>query len=224
MIVALVFVLGIALVVYARQSRPAADASDPQVGDHWHMAYGFNICGEWIQVEGDAEERDANGNFLNTEFARTGIHSHDDGVKLAAPRIHTLETAIEWNLWHSAGLALWLFGLVFESIADNQLHAFNQKVVQDSKTLNTGLWRYSRHPNYFGAFCIWWAWFIFAIPTASLWILLAPGIMTYLLMKFSGVGNMENGITSRRPDYQAYIDATNTFFPWKPRVRVSGEI
>ncbi len=80
MVVALVLVLGLALVVYARQSRPAADASDPQVGDHWHMAYGFDICGEWIQVAGDAEERDANGGFLNTDFGRTGIHSHDDGV------------------------------------------------------------------------------------------------------------------------------------------------
>lgn len=80
MVVALVVVLGLALVVYARQSRPAADASDPQVGDHWHMAYGFNICGEWIQVAGDAEERDAAGSFLNADFARTGIHSHDDGV------------------------------------------------------------------------------------------------------------------------------------------------
>ncbi len=80
MVVALVLVLGLALVVYARQSRPAADASDPQVGDHWHMAYGFNICGEWIQVAGAAEERDANGGFLNTDFARTGVHSHDDGV------------------------------------------------------------------------------------------------------------------------------------------------
>jgi hypothetical protein len=79
-VVSLVIVLGFALVVYARQSRPAADASDPQIGDHWHVADGFKICGEWIQVEGDAEERDANGNFLNTEFARTGIHSHDDGV------------------------------------------------------------------------------------------------------------------------------------------------
>jgi steroid 5-alpha reductase family enzyme len=134
------------------------------------------------------------------------------------------DTAITWNLWHSAGVALWLFGLIFESVADNQLHAFNQRVVKDGKTLNTGLWRYCRHPNYFGEFCIWWAWCIFAIPTSSVWILAAPMIMTYLLMKFSGVGNMENGITTRRPDYQAYIDATNTFFPWKPRVRVSGEI
>lgn len=80
LIVALVVVLGLALVVYARQSRPAADASDPSVGDHWHVAYGFNICGEWISLQGDAEERDANGAFLNTDFARTGVHSHNDGV------------------------------------------------------------------------------------------------------------------------------------------------
>ncbi|MFT4866735.1 MAG: hypothetical protein ACI9N0_002103 [Ilumatobacter sp.] len=80
MIVALVVVLGLALVVYARQSRPAADASDPSVGDHWHVAYGFNICGEWFSLQGDAEERDANGSFINTDFARTGVHSHNDGV------------------------------------------------------------------------------------------------------------------------------------------------
>jgi hypothetical protein len=80
MIVALVLVLGLALVVYARQSRPAADASDPQIGDHWHVAYGFYICDQWVQLTGDAEERDATGNFVNTEFARTGIHSHNDGI------------------------------------------------------------------------------------------------------------------------------------------------
>jgi|TARA_R110002110_G_scaffold295178_2_gene509230 hypothetical protein len=80
MIVALVVVLGLALVVYARESRPAADASDPSVGDHWHVAYGFNICGEWFQLQGNAEETDANGSFINTDFARTGVHSHDDGV------------------------------------------------------------------------------------------------------------------------------------------------
>ena len=134
------------------------------------------------------------------------------------------ETAMSWTLWHSAGVALWLFGLIFESVSDNQLHAFNQKIVPESKTLNTGLWRYSRHPNYFGEICIWWAWFIFAITTASAWIIVAPLVMTFLLMKFSGVGNMENGITTRRPDYQAYIDSTNTFFPWKPRAKVGGNL
>ena len=102
MVVAIVVVLGLGLIVYARQSRPAADASDPQIGDHWHMAYGFDICGEWIQLAGNAEERDANGAFLNTNFARTGIHSHDDGVihwhpnsRAAVGRRATLEVFLD---------------------------------------------------------------------------------------------------------------------------------
>lgn len=133
------------------------------------------------------------------------------------------ESAVDqtvWSSWHSLGVVVWLFGFVFESVADHQLHYFNSKVVKESSTLSTGLWRFCRHPNYFGEFCIWWAWFFYAIPTGSVWILLGPLIMSYLLLKFSGVGNMEQGITERRPDYQAYIDSTNTFFPGKPRKKV----
>ena len=78
-VVAAVVVLGLALVVYARESRPAADASAPLLSDHWHHAYGFYLCDSWFQLSGDAEERDSSG-FFNTEFARTGIHSHDDGL------------------------------------------------------------------------------------------------------------------------------------------------
>jgi len=78
-VVALVVVLGLALVVYARESRPAADASAPLITDHWHHAYGFYLCDSWFQLSGDAEERDDVG-FFNQEFARTGIHSHDDGL------------------------------------------------------------------------------------------------------------------------------------------------
>jgi len=79
MIVAIVIVLGFSLVFYARQSRPAADASAPQLEDHWHHAYGFYLCDTWFQLEGDAEERDSAG-FLNTDFTRTGVHSHGDGL------------------------------------------------------------------------------------------------------------------------------------------------
>lgn len=77
--VAIVVVLGLALVVYARQSRPAADASAPTVTDHWHHAYGFYLCDTWFQLTGALEEVTATG-YANTDFARTGIHSHDDGI------------------------------------------------------------------------------------------------------------------------------------------------
>jgi hypothetical protein len=79
MVVAVVVVLGLLLVVYSRQSQPAADASEPTIDQHWHAAYGFYLCDEWFQLSGALEESDSTG-FLNTDYARTGVHSHEDGV------------------------------------------------------------------------------------------------------------------------------------------------
>ena len=76
----LTVVLGVASIVYARQSVPLADDSPPTINDHWHMAYGFDICGEFFQLEGDLEERNSQGQFVNPDFLQTGIHSHNDGV------------------------------------------------------------------------------------------------------------------------------------------------
>ncbi len=77
-VVTIVIVLGLSLVVFARQSRPSVDASgSPQVSDHWHHAYGFFLCDTWIQLEGDAEQQGTD-NF--TQYARSGVHSHDDGL------------------------------------------------------------------------------------------------------------------------------------------------
>jgi steroid 5-alpha reductase family enzyme len=132
----------------------------------------------------------------------------------------SIEQQNNWTAWHSTGALVWLFGFIYESVADHQLHSFNRKLVTPGSTLKTGLWRYSRHPNYFGELCVWWGWCLYAMPTGSLWILLAPLVMTYLLIKFSGVGNMEQGITQRRPDYQAYIESTNTLIPGKPLRKV----
>ena len=78
--VAVVLIVGLGLIVYGRQSLPAADASPPTVNDHWHAAYGFNICGEWYQLAGNLEDRNTQGQYIYTNFLRTGIHSHDDGV------------------------------------------------------------------------------------------------------------------------------------------------
>lgn len=79
-VVALVMVLGLGTIVYARQSQPAFDTSPPSINDHWHAAYGFYICGEWYQLQGDLEDRNSQGQFINTQFLQTGIHSHNDGV------------------------------------------------------------------------------------------------------------------------------------------------
>jgi hypothetical protein len=78
--VAATLILGLALIVYSRQTLPAADSSPPTINDHWHAAYGFYLCDSWYQLEGNLEERNSQGQFINTNFLQTGIHSHDDGV------------------------------------------------------------------------------------------------------------------------------------------------
>ncbi len=80
LIVAIVVVLGVGTIVYARQTVPANDSSPPTVNDHWHAAYGFYLCDTWEQLAGDLEETDASGQLISTRFLQTGIHSHDDGV------------------------------------------------------------------------------------------------------------------------------------------------
>ncbi|HWL45702.1 MAG TPA: hypothetical protein VNQ73_22360 [Ilumatobacter sp.] len=78
--VAITLIVGLGLIVYARQSRPAADTTPPMVNDHWHMAYGFYLCDQWYALRGALEERDSQGNLANRKYLRTTIHSHDDGV------------------------------------------------------------------------------------------------------------------------------------------------
>jgi hypothetical protein len=82
MVVVGILVVGLATIVYARQSRPEADASPPTINDHWHIAYGFQICtaDNFKTLSGDLEEVDSNGQFISDSFRRTGVHSHDDGV------------------------------------------------------------------------------------------------------------------------------------------------
>lgn len=129
------------------------------------------------------------------------------------PLLH-LDPAFHWLDW--VAVAMWATGFLFEAIGDRQLYAF-KKQKDGNEVLNTGLWRYTRHPNYFGEFLIWWAFFLMAVTSGAWYVIVAPLIMTILLFKVSGVGMMEKNITSRRPGYKEYIERTNTFFPWFPK-------
>jgi steroid 5-alpha reductase family enzyme len=113
-------------------------------------------------------------------------------------------------------LLLWITGFIMESLADQQLYRF-KKQSAPGDVLQAGLWRYSRHPNYFGEFLIWWAFFLMTVTQGYWWVIFSPLVMTLLLLKVSGVGLMEQGISARRPAYQAYIERTSVFFPWLPR-------
>lgn len=122
----------------------------------------------------------------------------------------------EFGLQHVLATLLWLTGFSFELVADWQLYTF-RKNSAPGDVLQKGLWRYSRHPNYFGEFLIWWSFFVMTVSAATWWVIVAPLLMTVLLLRISGVGLMERGITERRPAYQSYIDRTSAFFPWLPR-------
>jgi len=113
--------------------------------------------------------------------------------------------------------ALWVFGMFFEVVSDMQLARFKASNSNRGKVLNTGLWRYSRHPNYFGEFCIWWAFFLFALASGYWWSIVSPLLMTILLLKVSGVSLLESSISDRRPEYADYRKTTNAFFPWFPK-------
>ena len=117
-----------------------------------------------------------------------------------------------------AGVTLWLIGMYFEVIGDWQLARFKADPLNSGKVLDTGLWRYTRHPNYFGEFTIWWGYFAVALSAGGWWTVLSPLLMTFLLLKVSGVALLEKSIGERRPEYARYVRETNAFFPGPPQI------
>jgi steroid 5-alpha reductase family enzyme len=121
------------------------------------------------------------------------------------------------NWLDAIGIGLWMVGLSFETIGDWQLARFKANPKNSGRVMDRGLWRYTRHPNYFGDFCIWWGLYLIASAGGGGWTILSPLLMSLLLMKVSGVTLLETTIIDRRPDYAAYQARTNAFFPVPPR-------
>lgn len=114
------------------------------------------------------------------------------------------------------GVSLWTFGLLFESIGDLQLTRFKADASNRGKLLTTGLWKITRHPNYFGEAVLWWGFYIIALAAGSWWTIFSPILMTFLLMKVSGVAMLERTMRSK-PGYEQYTMSTNAFVPWFPK-------
>lgn len=116
------------------------------------------------------------------------------------------------------GVALWLVGMVFEAGGDWQLARFRANASNRQRVLDSGFWRYTRHPNYFGDFCVWWGLFCVAVAAgAPWWTGAGPAMMTFFLMRVSGVPLLESSLRAEKPEYAAYVRRTSAFFPWKPR-------
>jgi steroid 5-alpha reductase family enzyme len=118
--------------------------------------------------------------------------------------------------WIGASIAL--TGILFESVGDWQLRQFKHNPANKGKVLDTGLWRYTRHPNYFGDACTWWGiWMVAAETGPGRWTVLCPIFLTFLLTKWSGVPLLERGLKKNRPGYDEYVRRTPSFFPWFPK-------
>jgi len=115
------------------------------------------------------------------------------------------------------GVLLWCAGFGVESVADWQLARFRASPEGASAVMNRGLWRYTRHPNYFGEACAWWGFYLLALSAGAWWALPGPMLLTWLLLRVSGVPLLERDIGKRRPQYADYVLKTNVFFPARPR-------
>jgi len=136
---------------------------------------------------------------------------------IAMPLFAGLSGAAPLSAIDYAGVVLWLLGFGFETIADWQLARFKADPASRGRVLDSGLWRYTRHPNYFGEAVLWWGFFLIALAAGGGWTVFAPILMTVLLLKVSGVALLEKDIGERRPDYRDYIARTNAFIPGPPR-------
>ena len=115
------------------------------------------------------------------------------------------------------GILVCLAGFVFEAAGDRQLARFRADPANAGAVLRSGLWRYTRHPNYFGEFCVWWGFYLLALSAGAWWSLPGPLMISLLLLRVSGVTLLEKDIGNRRPQYADYVLKTNAFFPWPPR-------
>ncbi len=116
------------------------------------------------------------------------------------------------------GAALAVFGIAFESIGDFQLAAYKANPANAGKVLQSGLWRYTRHPNYFGDACVWWGLWVVAVDAGvGLWSMPGPILITVLLTRWSGVPTVEGNMRRKRPEYEAYVQRTSSFIPMPPR-------
>jgi steroid 5-alpha reductase family enzyme len=113
-------------------------------------------------------------------------------------------------------ILMWAIGFFFEAVGDLQLAHFKANPANRGKVMDTGVWRYTRHPNYFGDATQWWAYYLIALAAGGWWTIFSPISMTSLLVRVSGVALLEKTMEIK-PGYKKYTETTSAFIPWFPR-------
>lgn len=126
-------------------------------------------------------------------------------------------TVSSFSALDTIALLLWCIGFIFESVGDWQLYAFSKKPENNGKIMNQGLWRFTRHPNYFGEVTMWWAVWLIALPAPYGFIsIISPITITLLLLFISGIPMAEKQL-EKFPEFEEYKKRTSAFFPWRPK-------
>ena len=134
------------------------------------------------------------------------------------PMQAALTASTSLNALDGVGATIAAFGIAIEAVADWQLTRFRANPASRGNILETGLWGWSRHPNYFGDFLLWWGLFVLGVAAGGpSWTILGPVVMSALLLHYSGAGLMEDTIADRRPGYADYVRRTSFFVPWPPK-------
>lgn len=123
----------------------------------------------------------------------------------------------ELNTFDYLAMIIWGIGFLFEAGGDYQLAQFKKNPANKGKVLNTGFWKYTRHPNYFGDAAIWVSYALFCISSGSYWPVFGTVLMILLLLKVSGVALLEETLKTSKPQYRNYMEKTNAFIPWFPK-------
>jgi len=187
----------------------------------WHLlrrwrAHGAD--GRYVAIL-QAQERKKGWGFSRTAllmvFLPQGVLAWLTSLPVQLGQI-AAQPSVGWIGWIGVGLAL--IGIIFETVGDAQLTAFRNDPARKGQVLDTGLWRYTRHPNYFGDACVWWGLYLITAETGpGLWSIAGPLFLTFTLTRWSGIGLTEKAIHKSRPGYADYVKRTSAFIPWPPK-------
>jgi steroid 5-alpha reductase family enzyme len=156
-------------------------------------------------------------------FAFQGLGMWTVSLPVQAAQVPDSPSAL--TMLDFVGVALWGLGMFFETVGDLQLSRFRSEPRNRGKVLDRGLWRYTRHPNYFGDFCVWWGLYALALATGEAWwSVIGPLAMSFVLLRLSGVPVMERHLRRQREGYENYVCRTSAFFPWAPKKEDAGDI
>ncbi|WP_303811910.1 DUF1295 domain-containing protein [Sandarakinorhabdus limnophila] len=223
----MVFAVTVAAILNGGPAGPAGWALIVLVG-LWGLRLGTHLITRWRRLGRDPRYEKILGHAIEKQgmsFAKAAWFRAFGmqgpllwGVSLPAQAGVLADGGAPLPLWGVAGAAIALFGIAFESIGDAQLEAFRADPASKGQVMDKGLWRYTRHPNYFGDFTAWWGIFIVGIAAgAPWWTVMGPLFLSFTLTRWSGAPMLERSLKRHRPGYEDYIRRTSGFFPLPPK-------